>query len=461
MKFTRRSMLRTGGAATIAFTALACGGAASGRSGNKGLRLVRDPDRLLDLPEGFSYRLFPVAGGEMSDGFLRPGHFDGMACFAHPDDPAKWVLVRNHEKFLSISEGGPFGEDHERLSRLDPAKLYDRTASGKPCIGGTTNVIVDAATGAFERDHLSLVGTIGNCAGGAMPWGSWLSCEEQMSSAGKDTGKDHGYIFEVSAAATGPVDPVPLKAMGRFGHEAASHDPDEGIVYMTEDNDEGLFYRFIPDVRGQLAQGGRLQALAMEGWEGADTRNFPADFRRRTARRVVPGRAFKARWIDLDDVEARQMMLRVRGARQGAAIFCRGEGMAYGRDEQGVGHHYFNCTEGGRERVGQVWRYTPASSEIQLVYESSSARKLDLCDNLAMTGWGDLLICEDGRGDNYLRLLTPEGDIRDFARNAHRGRYEFCGACFSPDQRFLFVNVQQPGYTFAITGPWESLRTGA
>ena len=459
MTYSRRQVLRTGSAAAIAFAALGCGQRAHSRSANAGLPLVPDPNGLLDLPQGFSYRLFPVAGETMSDGLVRPGHFDGMACFAHPGDASKLVLVRNHEKFLSITEGGPFGEDHALLERIDSAKLYDRLADGRPCIGGTSNVIVDAATGAFERDYLTLTGTIGNGAGGAMPWGSWLSCEEQQLKVGEGTQKDHGYIFEVPAAADGLVDPVPLKAMGRFGHEAVSHDPDEGNIYMTEDNYFGLFYRFVPDTPGRLADGGRLQALAIEGWDKADTRNFPSDWGLPTARQVAQGQSFKVRWIDLEDVEAQEELLRIRGQAAGAAIFCRGEGMAYGRDGAGVGHHYFNCTEGGPARVGQVWRYTPATSELKLVYESSDADRLDMCDNLAMTAWGDLLICEDGRGDQYLRLLTPAGEIRDFARNAHAGKYEFCGACFSPDGRIMFVNVQQPGHTYAITGPWESLRS--
>lgn len=459
LTFTRRQILRNGSAAAIAFSALGCGQAAHSRSANAGFPLVPDPAGLLDLPRGFSYRLFPTAGSNMSDGFLRPGHFDGMACFAHPTDASKLVLVRNHEKFLSITDGGPFGEGHALLGRLPRGKLYDTTASGAPCIGGTTNVIVDAATGAFERDHLSLVGTIGNCAGGASPWGSWISCEEQQLKAGEGVNKDHGYVFEVPAAATGVVDPVPLKAMGRFGHEAVSFDPDDGIVYQTEDNYQGLFYRFIPTTPGRLADGGRLQALAIEGWEKADTRNFAADWGLPTARTIAPGQPFKVGWVDLEDVEAQEELLRVRGQAAGAAIFCRGEGMAYGRDEAGVGHHYFNCTEGGRHRLGQVWRYTPSTSELMLIYESTDADRLDLCDNLAMTAWGDLLICEDGWGDQYLRLLTPAGEIRDFARNAHEGKFEFCGACFSPDGRIMFVNVQQPGHTYAITGPWEALRS--
>ena len=33
---------------------------------------------------------------------------------------------------------------------------------------------------------------------------------------------------------------------------------------------------------------------------------------------------------------------------------------------------------------------------------------------------------------------------------------EFAGACYSPDGQTLFVNIQSPGYTFAIWGPWQN-----
>ena len=79
-------------------------------------------------------------------------------------------------------------------------------------------------------------------------------------------------------------------------------------------------------------------------------------------------------------------------------------------------------------------------------------------DNLALAPWGDLILCEDGPGSQYLRGLTPDGQIYDLARNAHRDESEFCGACFSPDGKTMFVNVQRPGFTYAIEGPWASLR---
>ena len=463
MTIDRRTALKSGGAAFIAFSALAQGSLSRAYSANPGKALIADPAGMLDLPEGFSYRLLSQTGKEMSDGFLTPSRPDGMACFAHGSDPSKVVLVRNHEIWPDTTGGSPLAE-RENAPVIPAAKLYDpRSDTTGPFYGGTSTLVVDLASGTIERDHLSLTGTTANCAGGATPWGSWLTCEESAIRAGEQGAqRDHGYVYEVPSAAEGLVDPVPLKAMGRFAHEACSVNPDSGIVYLTEDSRTGLFYRFVPAVRGKLAQGGKLQALAIAGWDSADTRNYAADWSLPGARKIAVGEPMAVRWIDLDDVEAPDGDLAERGLSAGAAMFSRGEGLAYGSRGDGGNAHYFNCTEGGAAHTGQVWRLEPgvdgAADTLTLIYESAGADTLDLCDNLAVTPWGDLMICEDGRGDNYLRGLTPDGAIYDFARNAHPDKAEFCGACFSPDGSTMFVNVQVPGYTFAITGPWESLR---
>ena len=463
MTIDRRNLLKTSSAAFVAFAALGSGSLTRAYSANPGKRLVPDPRGFLDLPEGFSYRLLTQTGKLMSDGFATPGRPDGMGCFAHPTMANHWVLVRNHENWASTDDGRPFAAGSKSLADFDTSRIYDARREGDPFFGGTTNVVIDAASGEVVRDNISLLGTAANCSGGTTPWGSWLTCEEQPLKVGEeDAQRAHGFVFEVPAGATGPVDPVPLTAMGRFAHEAVSVDPESGIVYLTEDDREGLFYRFIPNERGKLAAGGRLQALAIVGRDSADTRNYARDWSRGSAERIEAGQAMPVRWIDLDDVESPEGDLRKRGFAAGAAMFTRGEGLAYGSRGDGQGAHFFNCTEGGADHTGQVWQLTPgrdgAADMLTLIYESPGADTLDLCDNLAVTPWGDLMICEDGRGDNYLRGLTPDGAIYDFARNAHEDSAEFCGACFSPDGSTLFVNVQEPGFTYAITGPWESLR---
>jgi len=333
-----------------------------------------------------------------------------------------------------------------------------------------TTLVYDLKNKRLEKVFLSLAGAAGNCAGGRTPWGSWLSCEESAITQVDGAQKPHGFVFEVPISATGPVEAAPLTAMGRFAHEAAAVDPDTDIVYMTEDAMTGLFYRFLPNQRQNLAEGGRLQALVIKDQKSVNTSNWPRDWGSTGPGGMEVGREMEVEWVDLDNVDAPDGDLAARGFAVGAAQFCRGEGMDYGRrPEARSGEIYFNCTQGGASRTGQVWRYRPSEKEgrrgekrspgvLTLIYESPSPDTLDLCDNLAFAPWGDIILCEDGFGDQFLRGLTPKGEIYDIARNAETEGAEFCGACFSPDGSVMFVNVQEPGHTFAIEGPWNTLR---
>jgi hypothetical protein len=420
--------------------------------------LVEDPEGILALPEGFSYRIVSRAGETMDDGFLVPTAHDGMATFAGPEGMT--LLVRNHEVgWGSDPAGGPFGPGNALLERLDPELLFDAGTDGNPALGGTTTLLYDTRRQALVGHRLSLGGTIRNCAGGPTPWGSWVTCEETTERAGDGRRHDHGYNFEVPAVwGAPPARPVPLKAMGRFNHEAIAVDPDSGAVYQTEDDSEGLLYRFLPHEKGRLASGGRLQALALLARPSADTRNWEDAT-------TPTGERFPVRWIDLDEVEAPEDDLRLRGHAAGAARFARGEGIWRGDD--GI---YFACTNGGRNRKGQIWRYVPSPQEgsaleagapgtLELFVEPNDSTLVENADNLTMAPWGDLIVCEDGTGDDYLVGVTPEGELYRFAHNLTGGG-EFAGACFSPDGSTFFVNMQAQGWTFAITGPWERSRRG-
>ncbi len=465
MPLSRRQFIHNAKAVGLFYASFGIASCASAYSANTKFTLKADPAGMLDLPEGFSYTLISETGEQMSDGFFRPGRPDGMACFAHPASTDKCILMCNHEIWPNITDGSPFGPSNKLLKKVKKSQLYDRKTDGSPFFGGVTKLVYDLKNKKLEEDFLVLTGTAANCAGGQTPWDSWLSCEEQMLTPSEGARKYHGFVFETPASATGLIKPVPLKAMGRFAHEAAAVDVQTGFVYLTEDNRHGLFYRFLPKRNGEMHKGGKLQALAIKGWKSADTSNWPLDWGGGGPGRIKQGETFDVEWIDMKDVEAPNGDLAERGHAAGAAKFCRGEGMAYGiRPGSDVGEIFFNCTQGGVQRTGQVWRYTPEAGEdapgkLTLIYESPGADTLDLNDNLALAPWGDLILCEDGPGDEYLRGLTPDGQIYDLARNAHAQKSEFCGACFSPDGQTMFVNVQEPGYTFAINGPWEKLRS--
>jgi secreted PhoX family phosphatase len=421
--------------------------------------LKPDPAGLMDLPEGFSYRVISRLGEVMSDGFLVPGQFDGMGCF--PLDEQRVILVRNHElKPNSASHAArtAWSDDADRLSQLDASKVYGHSATGDVVPGGTTTLVYNIATGQTERQHLSLIGTSTNCAGGVTPWGSWLTCEETEARPGNAAvTQSHGYVFEVPASATGLVDPVPLKDMGRFYHEAVCVDPGTGIVYLTEDKVDGLFYRFIPNTPGELARGGRLQALAVRGAPGADTTNHEERF-------WAVEDWLDAEWIDLEDVDSPNDDLRLRGRASGAAIFARGEGIHWGDGEL-----YLTATSGGPVQRGQILRYRPSPHEgrpeeaaspgrIQLFVQSADDKVMNMADNLTVSPWGHLIVCEDNYSRdirNHLKGVTPDGRVYTLARNPSASNSEFAGACFSDDGSTLFVNYQHPGLTFAITGPWD------
>jgi secreted PhoX family phosphatase len=408
--------------------------------------LQPDPNGWLDLPKDFRYVAFSRTGDTMSDGLLVPEAHDGMAAFAGPGGTT--ILVRNHELSASNEAPGAFANGPDSALK---AKLYDSGANrwGR---GGTTTIVFDTRTQQMRRHFLSLAGTVQNCAGGPTPWGSWITCEETTVTAEQGFGKPHGYNFEVPAKADGLVDPQPLRAMGRFVHEAVAVDPKTGIVYQTEDRADSLIYRFLPDRKGDLRTG-RLQALVVTDKPSLDTRNLqPALLGR--------GEKLHVKWIDIQDVESPKDDLRMQGQSKGAARFARGEGMWHDR-----GTIWFICTSGGPAKKGQIFRYRPSAQEgrpgeerapgvLDLFIEPNDESVFDNPDNITVAPWGDLYVCEDGPGDNFVLLVTPDGAIYPFAKNAHNNS-ELAGATFSPDGSTLFVNIQTPGVTLAITGPWN------
>ncbi len=460
MTISRRRFIGSAAAISLGFTGLGCASSQIAKGIDPELDfgfqpLVDDPDGIIALPPGFSYRIFSRAGESMSDALFVPARHDGMATFPGPDGMT--LLVRNHEITASGDPAqGAFGADMALLDRIDRDLLYDPGNGRPPALGGTTTLLYDTVNQRLVSHHLSLGGTLVNCAGGPTPWGSWITCEEIVSEAEAGFTREHGYNFEVLAEQTGLQRAEPLKEMGRFKHEAVAVHPASGIVYQTEDLGDGLLYRFIPNVPGQLSRGGRLQALGVVDQPSLDTRNWESQ--------GVPTRTRMATtWIDLDEVHSPNDDLRHRGFAAGAARFARGEGIFYG-ERDGSGEVYIACTNGGTARKGQIWTYRPSPFEgtaqegsspgsLELFVEPNDGTIIENADNLCVAPWGDLIVCEDGTGDDYLLGITPEGDIYKLAHDLN-GTGEFAGCCFSPDGSTLFVNKQVDGWTLAITGPW-------
>ena len=386
---------------------------------------------LLQLPAGFRYKTFSWAGEPLKDGTRCPGAHDGMAVIERRAGTNDIVLVRNHEQ----GNGTPF------LTNVD--LIYSHARSG-----GTTNLVFDTERGQWKEAWASLSGTSRNCAGGVTPWGTWITGEEVANEHA------NGYCFEVGVEKGNPM---PLIAMGRFSHEAVMIDPATGSVYETEDaGATSGFYKFVPNVKGRLHEGGELFMLKVKGQANVDlSAGFPV------------GTTWDVEWVRIADPRAGTQSVFQQGQLAGAAKFQRLEGAYWGHDAG-----YFVSTSGGAARSGQIFAYTPGAENLKLVYESPAKGECDYPDNVTVTPRGGLLLCEDSGNTaspaERLHGLTLDGKIFTFGMNnvtlpaGFNGvaqprdlrASEFAGACYSPDGRWLFVNAQSPGITFAITGPW-------
>jgi secreted PhoX family phosphatase len=457
VRTARRRFLRQGaalGAAGLAASPLAELLAAAGQplsgaaaaSGYGPLRAVRDLATglpLLRLPHGFSYRSFGWTGEPLADGTPTPPAHDGMGLVRIRGEVA--TLVRNHEVVLADGAFGP------AASHYDPA-----------CGGGTVTFDFDLARGELLEARASLSGTMQNCAGGTTPWGSWLSCEEYVSTTGVPVllrhgprllEREHGFVFEVPADGVSRAEP--LVGLGQFRHEAATVHAPSGDVYLTEDMEPVAgFYRFVPQRRGELLRGGRLQMLKAKGRD-----DLRSDLR--------VGEAMAVEWVEIEHPDrgwgqGDRRGVQRQGLAQGAAKFTRLEGCIATDDEV-----FFTSTNGGDATCGQLFCYRPATQQLVLAYESPAPETLDYPDNVVVSPRGGLLICQDSTSPvQQLFGLTRAGELFPFARNNVRleefrgfsGDFrgaEWAGACFSPDGRWLFANIYRPGFTVAITGPWR------
>ena len=438
---------------------------------------LRDGVERLWLPVGFQYRSFGVVGDPLTEdpGVATPGRHDGMAVFSWRGGRVR--LIRNHEQTQPTVVGAVGSA----------STAYDPTAPG-----ATTTLEITPQADQVES-WVSLNGTTFNCAGGATPWDTWITCEETPN--GPDSNKSflvppggdpdlvyeeqHGFLFEVPVSR-GPgelQEQDPIRKAGRFPHEAAAVDPATGIIYQTEDDFAYAsgFFRYLPPNNPfrdrRVEDGGRLEVLGVipPGASDPVTMDLHTD--------QTPGVTYRVGWIHIQNPdptfptgitndEAARVVFQ-EGENKGAARFSRLEGMSYWG-----GKVYFVSTEGGGpfdsdpppnsspgfgDGYGQVWVYDTRKETLTLIFESPGPDVLDAPDNITISPRRkSVLMCEDSSSGNRLVGLTTKGLVFDFAlNNLGGGSDEFAGATFGPGGQVLYTNMQSNGLTYAVWGPWE------
>ena len=496
MSVSRRQLLTAGTATGVglvvagALPALGTTAAAAappkgnGKNGPGGGRpfppLQDDPNGILALPEGFSYRIVTYGGQtELSGGLGKTtSNHDCTAVFRGAR--GRLHLIQNHELG---AWGSDFGVPHVDGTVYDPGAEFG---------GGCTVIETDMQARPLS-EWVGISGTVTNCAGGPTPWGSWLTCEETETKAGTAWSnhghsgtyqKNHGYVFEVFTDPNRHL-PVPIKAFGRFAHEALAVEPSRQRVYLSEDasNPNGLFYRWTAPAGVTLDAGvadqlsptaGVLEAMQIRMDDGS----VLPDVSYLTSAQL--GRPFPVTWLAVPERDAAATSVRKQFATTGEVT--RGkkfEGVwSNGRGVYIVNSFAFGANDlpaDATKHDGMVWFYDYEAETITLVTyfphqataESGAKAKYDDLtfdgpDNVTVTPWGSLVLAEDGAGASHVLSSTPGGPTYAIARNqlnigtAEAPEYsEFTGPTFTDDGRILFVNIQVPGITLAITGPWE------
>ncbi|EST22599.1 alkaline phosphatase PhoX [Streptomyces niveus] len=334
------------------------------------------------LPAGFTSRVV-ARSGQTVPGTSYTWHNapDGGACYA---DGSGWIYVSNSE--------------------INPS--------------GGAGAVRFSSAGAITGAYRILAGTRQNCAGGSTPWNTWLSCEEVT----------RGYVYETDP--WGVKAAVRRDAMGLFKHEAAAADPVRKVIYLTEDETNGCFYRFTPTTWGDLSAG-TLQVLrAGTATSGSFT------------------------WVTVPDPDGSPTQTRDQVS--GAKRFNGGEGCYYAD-----GSVWFTTKGDNR-----VWRVDPAASTYELTYDDSlvsgGGAPLTGVDNVTGSSSGDLYVAEDG-GNMEICLITPDDVVAPFLRVGGQSGSEITGPAFSPDGSRLYFSSQRGtsgsssgGITYEVTGPFRT-----
>jgi len=438
---------------------------------------------LIELPAGFSYKSYGWRGDVMSDGLVTPAAHDGMGVVVsrRVGRSSEIILVRNHELSTTTSAANIIGAGRDNVAKYDTGLTGTNYQAG-----GNTNVVF--RDGNFVSSYATFGGLNRPCAGGASTWGSWLSNEEIRSNNSSGTGKKHGYNFEIPAdTSLNAANANPIIAMGRMAHEASAIDADTGYWYLTEDQGSAnTLYRFRPSNASgglnALHAGGTLQGLAVKNLPNSDLRNPTL------CQETI------CEWVDIANPDADGATLAsvvgsvnasgpyIQAYANGAAIFGATEGCWLAN---GIVYFTDKQVTTSPPRAGRIWALHLGSMTLKAIFVSNSLQVGNSPDNLCVSPRGGVLFCEDGGTSGpgstpaitsqHMKVLHPNGSSSIFAKHNYNftraeldaagktaavagnlRNTEWCGACFSRDGRILFANLQGPGITLAITGPWAN-----
>ncbi|MGH2726440.1 MAG: alkaline phosphatase PhoX, partial [Actinomycetota bacterium] len=335
----------------------------------------RDANGLM-LPEGFTSRVIARSGTPVVPApYIYPPFPDGAHTFAAAG--GGWIHVVNSE--FPVSTDSPIPDSIQRL-------------------GGVSAIRFDGA-GELVDAYRILGDTRTNCAGGATPWGTWLSCEEFDDSIRGGSTASAGLVWECDPA--GSREAVVRPALGAFKHEAAAVDPATNHVYLTEDVSDGRLYRFTPASFTGTAKDlekGTLQAAQLVG-----PKQGPWD--------VV--------WHTIADPSAARESTRYQVTK--ATAFDGGEGCFF---DSGI--VYFTTKGDNR-----VWRLDPGDDSLRVHYDPATSPDPQLTgvDNITGSPSGDLYVAEDGGNMEVVQLL-PDGRTIAAVRVTGQDDSEIAGLAF-------------------------------
>jgi hypothetical protein len=358
----------------------------TGRISNIGPLSPPDQNGLM-LPRGFTSRIIARSGIAPHAGspYLWHAAPDGGATF--PTMEGGWIYVSNSE--LSRNRGG-------------------------------VGAIRFDALGKVIQAYPILENTNGNCAGGATPWDTWLSCEEV----------ENGIVWECDPHGLSPA--IPLLALGTFAHEAVTVDTQTNHLYLTEDKPDGLFYRFVP------------ASLNSQGFPDLSAGSLEAA--------VVDWSTSKVKWVKIPIPDASDRPTRYQLS--SSTKFNGGEGIVF----------YGGVVSFATKGDNRIWSYDTRTDRIFVIYDASTHPTpiLTGVDNITLSKSGELIVGEDG-GNMQIVAITKSRQLIPLVQLVGHDSSEVTGPAFSPDGRRLYFSSQRGtrgtskgGMTFEVLGPFHT-----